>query len=66
MTIPACFLIHVASFLNDIERVASSNYQPSDDDIVRARLRTVGLQEHKFVLGEGPWIMPHSFLYRNS
>lgn len=47
-----------SSFLNDIERIASSGYEPSDDDIVRARLRTVGVQEHKFVIEEGWLIMP--------
>ncbi|KAF8549832.1 G-alpha-domain-containing protein [Imleria badia] len=47
-------------FLNDIERIASSDYEPSDDDIIRARLRTVGVQEHKFVMEEGQgreWVM---------
>lgn len=51
------FLIPLFSFLNDIQRIASSNYEPSDDDIVRARLRTVGLQEHKFTMDEGGYIM---------
>lgn len=41
------------SFLNDIDRIASSLYLPSDDDIVRSRLRTVGIQEyHIFVPGD--------------
>ncbi|KAH0834093.1 guanine nucleotide binding protein, alpha subunit [Lanmaoa asiatica] len=46
-------------FLNDIERIASSGYEPSDDDIVRARLRTVGVQEHKFIMEDQgrEWIM---------
>ncbi|KAG9310947.1 guanine nucleotide binding protein, alpha subunit [Chiua virens] len=47
-------------FLNDIDRIAAADYEPSDDDIVRARLRTVGVQEHKFTIGEGQgkeWIM---------
>ncbi|KAI0761029.1 guanine nucleotide binding protein, alpha subunit [Trametes elegans] len=37
-------------FLDDIERIAARNYEPSDDDIVRARLRTLGVQEHKLVM----------------
>ncbi|KAH7882786.1 guanine nucleotide binding protein, alpha subunit [Phlebopus sp. FC_14] len=47
-------------FLNDIERIASYDYEPSDNDIVRARLRTVGVQEHRFVMEEGngrEWMM---------
>jgi len=34
-------------FLNDVERIASRSYEPSDDDVVRARLRTLGVQEYK-------------------
>ena len=37
----------LSSFLNDLERIASRNYEPSDDDVVRARLRTLGVQEYK-------------------
>ncbi|KAF8056516.1 G-protein alpha subunit [Lyophyllum atratum] len=34
-------------FLNDLDRIATRTYEPSDDDIVRARLRTLGIQEYK-------------------
>ncbi|KAI0699036.1 G-alpha-domain-containing protein [Cerioporus squamosus] len=37
-------------FLNDILRIAARDYEPTDDDIVRARLRTVGVQEYKLVM----------------
>ncbi|KAI0634650.1 G-alpha-domain-containing protein [Trametes polyzona] len=37
-------------FLDNIPRIASRNYEPSDDDIVRARLRTLGVQEHRLVM----------------
>ncbi|KAG6865241.1 hypothetical protein C0991_004183 [Blastosporella zonata] len=36
-------------FLNDAERLASRNYQPTDEDVIRARLRTLGVQEYRFV-----------------
>jgi len=40
--------IHILfSFLNDLERIASRGYVVSDEDIVLARLRTVGIQEHR-------------------
>ena len=39
-----------SSFLNDIDRITQRDYEPSDDDIVRARLRTVGVQEYKLVM----------------
>ncbi|KAL1941908.1 hypothetical protein VTO73DRAFT_6908 [Trametes versicolor] len=37
-------------FLDDIERIATRGYEPSDQDVVRARLRTLGVQEHKLVM----------------
>ncbi|KAJ3758968.1 guanine nucleotide binding protein, alpha subunit [Lentinula raphanica] len=40
-------------FLNDVERIAVSNYEPTDDDVIRARLRTLGVQEYKFVFEHG-------------
>lgn len=65
------FLIFANSFLDDIDRILSPNYEPSDgilsfltsfgfefstwvpDDIVRARLRTIGIQEHVFKFETG-------------
>ncbi|KDQ51779.1 hypothetical protein JAAARDRAFT_210909 [Jaapia argillacea MUCL 33604] len=40
-------------FLNDVERIATCDYLPSDDDILRARLRTLGVEEHRFVMESG-------------
>ncbi|GBE86117.1 hypothetical protein SCP_0806410 [Sparassis crispa] len=40
-------------FLNDTARIATLNYQPTDDDIVRARLRTLGVEEHRFTMESG-------------
>ncbi|KAF9056992.1 G-protein alpha subunit [Panaeolus papilionaceus] len=34
-------------FLDDLDRIAHRNYEPSDDDVLRARLRTLGVQEYK-------------------
>lgn len=38
--------VWVCSFLDDVDRIATRRYEPSDDDVVRARLRTVGVQEY--------------------
>jgi guanine nucleotide-binding protein subunit alpha len=38
------------SFLDDVDRLTSRDYEPTDDDIVRARLRTMGVQEYHFNL----------------
>ncbi|KXN83173.1 Guanine nucleotide-binding protein alpha-4 subunit [Leucoagaricus sp. SymC.cos] len=40
-------------FMNDVERIARANYMPTDSDIIRARLRTVGVEEHHFVVEKG-------------
>lgn len=66
MTSPIPFL----SFLNDLERVTSLKYLPSDgkrcltaspttnphlflDDVLKARLKTVGVSEYKFEMEVG-------------
>ncbi|KAH9485207.1 Guanine nucleotide-binding protein alpha-4 subunit [Psilocybe cubensis] len=37
-------------FIDDIDRIVATDYEPSDHDIMRARLRTTGVQEHHFML----------------
>ena len=41
------------SFLPDLDRIATREYEPTDDDILRARLRTVGVQEYRVRMGSG-------------
>ncbi|EGO03512.1 hypothetical protein SERLA73DRAFT_175022 [Serpula lacrymans var. lacrymans S7.3] len=33
-------------FLNDLDRLTVQDYEPTDDDVLRARLRTSGIQEY--------------------
>ncbi|TFK51201.1 G-alpha-domain-containing protein [Heliocybe sulcata] len=40
-------------FLNDVERIATFDYEPTDDDILRARVRTLGVEEHRLVMQTG-------------
>ncbi|KAJ7753595.1 G-protein alpha subunit [Mycena maculata] len=40
-------------FLDDTERIAALDYVPSDRDIMRARIRTLGVEEHRFVTESG-------------
>ncbi|KAF8589454.1 guanine nucleotide binding protein, alpha subunit [Ramaria rubella] len=40
-------------FLTDIDRIAAPNYSPSDDDIMRARIQTMGVAEHEFEIAIG-------------
>ncbi|KAJ7211163.1 guanine nucleotide binding protein, alpha subunit [Mycena pura] len=40
-------------FLNDVDRIARQDYQITDDDIIRARLRTVGVQEYRVTFENG-------------
>ncbi|KAF8200745.1 guanine nucleotide binding protein, alpha subunit [Pholiota molesta] len=49
-------------FLNDVDRITALDYEPSDQDILCARLRTTGVQEYHFTLDRGngallDWIM---------
>jgi guanine nucleotide-binding protein subunit alpha len=39
-------------FLNDLDRVTDRGYTVTDDDVVRARLRTIGIQEYKITFKE--------------
>ncbi|KAG8837883.1 hypothetical protein FRB91_001617 [Serendipita sp. 411] len=42
------------SFLHEINRITEADYTPSQEDVLRARLRTVGVQEYSFHLETGP------------
>ena len=44
------------SFINDSDRIARRDYQPTDDDVIRARLRTLGVQEYKFIFDHGAFL----------
>ncbi|KAN0078032.1 Guanine nucleotide binding protein (G-protein), alpha subunit [Tylopilus felleus] len=47
-------LEHCAGFfLNDVLRIGKPGWQPDIDDIVRARLRTFGVEEHRFSVDNG-------------
>ncbi|KAF8067667.1 guanine nucleotide binding protein, alpha subunit [Lyophyllum atratum] len=37
-------------FLDSLERVTARDYLPSDDDVLRARLKTLGVSEHRFTV----------------
>ncbi|KAI0756083.1 guanine nucleotide binding protein, alpha subunit [Daedaleopsis nitida] len=37
-------------YLDDIERITAKMYFPTDDDVLKARLKTTGVVEHKFTL----------------
>ncbi|EMD30978.1 heterotrimeric G-protein alpha subunit [Gelatoporia subvermispora B] len=51
------------SFLDDVARVAARGYEPSDDDVVRARLRTMGVQEYRFKFERGSESGREWFIY---
>ncbi|OCH87361.1 G-alpha-domain-containing protein [Obba rivulosa] len=40
-------------FLDDLARITSPRYVPTDDDILRARLKTLGVSEYRFTIREG-------------
>ncbi|ETW86433.1 hypothetical protein HETIRDRAFT_377042 [Heterobasidion irregulare TC 32-1] len=40
-------------YLDEIERITAKKYIPTDDDVLKARLKTVGVVEHAFLLTQG-------------
>lgn len=40
------------SYFNHIDRMASQNYLPTDQDILRSRVKTTGITETMFQVGE--------------
>ncbi|KAF8151451.1 heterotrimeric GTP-binding alpha subunit [Crassisporium funariophilum] len=49
-------------FMNDIARIATINYLPTDSDILRARIRTMGVEEHHFIAERGSDINAEFFI----
>ena len=44
-----CFYFHfVFSFLDDLDRLGSKEYQPTEQDILRTRVKTTGIVEVHF------------------
>jgi hypothetical protein len=41
------------SYLDSLARITSLRYVPSDDDVLKARLKTLGVVEHTFSLETG-------------
>lgn len=41
-------------FLDRLETITYPGYQPADEDILRARIKTMGVSEHRFRLKTGP------------
>ncbi|KZT40029.1 G-alpha-domain-containing protein [Sistotremastrum suecicum HHB10207 ss-3] len=52
-------------FLVNIRRIATPNYMPTDSDILRARVQTMGISEHQFTVSQNgvgagsslPWLL---------
>jgi len=40
-------------YLDEIERITGKEYSPTDDDVLKARLKTVGVVEHPFMISMG-------------
>ena len=41
--------------MDDVDRVVARDYEPSDQDVVKARLRTVGVQEYHLTIPGGKY-----------
>lgn len=47
-----CLIFFFYSFLSQARRLAESDYIPTVDDVIRARLKTTGILETFFQLGK--------------
>lgn len=52
MTWQSKMLIILPSFVTDIDRIWADGYVPNDQDLLRSRLRTTGITETIFDLGQ--------------
>jgi len=50
-------------FLDSLERITDLHYLPSDDDILKARLKTLGVTEYRFTMKAGHAISHHWRVY---
>jgi hypothetical protein len=41
-----------AYYFNSIDRIGQRNYVPNDQDVLRSRVKTTGITQSEFVLGE--------------
>jgi guanine nucleotide-binding protein subunit alpha len=48
-------IFDVSSYFSKIDTIASSDYLPDNQDILRARLRTTGIVENTFVIEKVPF-----------
>jgi hypothetical protein len=45
-------IAHAPSYFNNIDRLFTPDYLPNDQDVLRSRLRTTGITETLFELGQ--------------
>ena len=45
-------LLTICSFIEDMERIWADGYVPNNQDLLRCRLRTTGIMESRFDLGQ--------------
>lgn len=45
-------LTHAASFFDEVHRITSPDYLPTEADVLRARTKTTGIYETKFHMGQ--------------
>lgn len=45
---PSCSLTHFLSYLSDLERLVTPGYVPTEQDVLRSRVKTTGIIETQF------------------
>ena len=47
----------IVSFLNNAARITEGKYIPESEDVLRARLQTIGVEEHRLIMETGVCLM---------
>ena len=52
VTIPYHKCLPKYSFFDEVDRIASADYTPTEADVLRARTKTTGIYETRFQMGQ--------------
>ena len=51
-------IVMTKSYLDDLDRITHVDYEPADNDVIRARLRTLAVQEYRIKFHQGGSLFP--------
>lgn len=66
LTISILSLVYFFSYLNDLDRIAQPNYIPTQQDVLRTRVKTTGIVETHFTFKDlhFKWVASKHIIYK--